>query len=74
MLERLGLVFLACTLLFGFAPYFYALGDMLSDSDYIVPMLTLVVIVASIIAFTIRRAKLLYTATSRMLHFKRAVV
>jgi hypothetical protein len=30
MLERLGLVFLACTLVFGFAPYFYVLSDMLS--------------------------------------------
>jgi len=73
MLERLGLVFLASTLVFGFAPYFYALGDMFSDSDYTVPVLVFVVIVAGIIAFTIRRVKMLYTATSCTLHFKRAV-
>jgi hypothetical protein len=30
MFERLGVVLLACTLVFGFAPYFYALGDILS--------------------------------------------
>ena len=74
MLERLGLVFLASTLVFGLAPYFYALGDMLSGSDYIVPVLMFVVIVAGIIAFTIRRVKMLYTATSCALHFKRAVL
>ena len=34
MLERLGVAPLACTLVFGFAPYFYALGDMLSDTHY----------------------------------------
>lgn len=31
MLERLGLVSLASALVFGFAPYFYALGDILPD-------------------------------------------
>jgi hypothetical protein len=74
MLERLGLIFLACTLGFGFAPYFYALGDLLSDSDYIVPVLMFVLVVAGISAFTIRRVKMLYTATSCTLHFKRVTL
>jgi hypothetical protein len=54
MFERLGLVLLAGTLVFGFAPYFYALGDILSDTHYktggFVPALIFAVIVAGIIA------------------------
>ena len=34
MLERFGLLLLACTLVFGFMPYFYALGDMLPDHGW----------------------------------------
>jgi hypothetical protein len=34
MLERFGLVLLACTLAFGFMPYFYALRDMLADHGW----------------------------------------
>lgn len=34
MLERLGLLLLVCTLVFGFAPYFYALGDMRPDPGW----------------------------------------
>jgi EamA domain-containing membrane protein RarD len=74
MLERLGLVLLACTLVFGFAPYFYALSDMLSGSDYIVPVLMFAAIVASIITLTMRHIEMLYTAASRTLHLKRAVL
>jgi hypothetical protein len=74
MLERLGLFLLACILVFGFAPYFYALSDMLYDSDYIVPGLTFAVIAVGIIALTMRRVKILYTAARRTLHFKRAVL
>jgi len=67
MLERLGFILLACTLFFGFAPYFYALGDMLSGSDYIVLVLMFAAIVASIIVLTMRRIKMQYTAASRVL-------
>jgi EamA domain-containing membrane protein RarD len=74
MLERLGLVLLACTLVFGFAPYFYALADMLSDSDYTVTMLMFAAIVAGVIALTMRRVKIQYRAGSRTLHFQTRLV